>query len=134
MNKKLLALTIFTLFSNNALASASYLCITDLVSGFYYDEGLAEWQQTTFLPGEKFMVTERRQNVFDVRKLDTERSWSAKCTVRADLTEDSFSCTSGTNQFHFNRKLLRFTSFRLFGYWNGSNDSLSMSVGECFPN
>lgn len=134
MNKYMLALTIFAVFSTNAFADASYLCIADLVSGFHYDENHDSWEHATFLPGERFVINERRENVFEVERYGAERSWSAICTARADLTEDSFSCTSGTNQFHFNKKLLRFTSFRFFGYWNGSTDSLSMSAGKCFPN
>lgn len=134
MTKKMLALTIFTLFSTNALADASYLCITDLVSGFHHDENRDNWEHTTFLPGERFAINERRKDVYEVKKLGDERTWSAICTARTDLTDDSFSCTSGTDQFHFNRKLLRFTSFRFFGYWNGSTDSLSISIGQCFPN
>ena len=134
MNKKMLALTIFTLFSTNALADASYLCITDLVSGLHHDEDRDNWEHATFLPGERFTINERRKDVYEVEKLGVERSWPAICTARADQTEDSFSCAIGTDQFHFNRKLLRFTSFRYFGYWNGSTDSLSISIGTCFPN
>ena len=130
----MLALTILTLCSANALADASYLCITDLVSGHHYDADRDNWETATFLPGERFAINERHKDVYEVEKLGVERSWPTICTTRADQTEDSFSCAIGTDQFHFNRKLLRFTSFRYFGYWNGSKDSLSISIGTCFPN
>lgn len=132
--KKFLILAITTVLSANTAVADSYLCITDLVSGFHYDEERASWQQSTFLPGERFEIEERRQDVYVVKKLDAERGWTAQCLARTDLSEDSFSCTSGGNQFHFNRKLLQFTSLRVFGYWNGSHDSLSMSLGKCFLN
>ncbi|MDH3513204.1 MAG: hypothetical protein OER85_20400 [Gammaproteobacteria bacterium] len=132
--KKMLTLVTIMSLSTNTVAAAGFLCITDLVSGFHYDEERATWQQATFLPGERFEINERREGVYELKKLDTEKGWSAQCTARTDLSEDSFSCSSGTNQFHFNKKLLRFTSLRFFGYWNGSNDSLSMSMGQCFPN
>ena len=134
MNKKMLALTIFTVFSTDAIADTSFLCVTDLVSGFYYDSNRNTWQHATFLPGERFLINERRQDVYEVQRMDDQDSWSAICTTSTDQTDDSFSCTNGTNQFHFNREQLRFTAFRYFGYWNGSTDSLSISIGKCFPN
>ncbi len=134
MTKTMLALTVFTLLSTNVLADASYLCITDLVSGLHHDENIDNWKHANFLPGEKFTIKEQREGVYEVKKLGDESKWSAICTARADLTDDSFICTSGTDQFNFNRQLLRFTSIRYFGYWNGSTDSLSISMGQCFSN
>jgi hypothetical protein len=134
MNKKFLALTIVTLFSTNALADASFQCIADLVSGLHHDEIRDRWEQANFLLGERFTINEQRKDVYEVKNFGGGGNWSVICTARADLGDDSFSCTSGTNQFHFNRKLLRFTSIRYFGYWNGSTDSLSVSIGQCFQN
>ena len=134
MNQKMLALTVFSLLSTDVLANASYLCITDLVSGLHHDKNLDNWKHASFLPGERFTINEQLNGVYEVKKLGDESTWSAICTARADLTDDSFICTSGTDQFNFNRQLLRFTSFRFFGYWNGSTDSLSISMGQCFPN
>lgn len=133
MNKKMLSLTIFTLFSTSAFADVNYLCVTDFASGLHYDEDHQAWENATFLPGERFMIRERRQDTYQVEKIGENSTWSAKCTRRTDQTDDSFSCMSGANQFHFNRKEMRFASFRYFGYWNGSTDSLSISIGRCFP-
>ena len=44
-----------------------------------------------------------------------------------------FSYRDRTNEFHFNRKELRVKAFRYFGYWNGSKDSASISIGSGFP-
>ena len=134
MNKKLLALTVATLFSTNSLADASFQCIVDLVSGLHHNETRDRWERANFLPGERFTITEQQKDVYEVKNLGGAGDRSVICTARADLGDDSFSCASGTNQFHFNRKLLRFTSIRYFGYWNGSTDSLSVSIGQCFPN
>ena len=133
MNKKMLALTVSTLLSTDVLADASYLCVTDLVSGLHHDENLDNWKHASFLPGERFTINEQSSGVYEVKKLGDGSTWSATCTARVDLTDDSFVCTSGTDQFNFNRQLLRFTSLRFFGYWNGSTDSLSISIGQCFP-
>ncbi len=134
MNQKMLALTVFSLLSTDVLADDNYLCITDLVSGLHHDENFDNWKHASFLPGERFTINEQPSGVYEVKKLGDEKTWSAICTARADLTDDSFVCTSGTDQFNFNRQLLRFTAFRFFGYWNGSTDSLSVSIGQCFPN
>ena len=122
-----------TLFSARASADDSYLCITDLVSGFHYSEDHAAWEHAKFLSGEKFVIRKRRADSYQVERVGNNSKWSAKCTHRTDQSNDSFSCVSGTDQFHFNRKELRFTAFRYFGYWNGSTDSLSISIGKCFP-
>ena len=115
-----------------AIADVNYECVTDLVSGIHYDRELYEWENANFLPGERFVITERGKDSYHVERLGQDITWSATCTPRTDQTEDSFSCMRGADQFHFNRKEMRFTAFRYFGYWNGSTDSLSISIGRCF--
>ena len=133
MNKKMLSLTILILYLSSASADVNYECVADLVSGFHYDSELYEWENANFLPGERFVITEHGKDSYRVERLGQDIAWSATCTPRTDQTEDSFSCMGGADQFHFNRKELRFTAFRYFGYWNGSTDSLSISIGKCFP-
>lgn len=133
MSKKILLLATLVFFSTSAIADNSYLCIADLVTGFHHDESHDTWEQSAFLPGERFVLNEERENFYRIERSGDTGSWAAICNSRTDLSEDSITCESGTNQFHFNRKLLRFTSFRYFGYWNGSSDSLSISIGKCFP-
>lgn len=77
------------------------------------------------------MLTAVDTDLYIIEKLDEIQTWSADCRQRQDLDEDSFTCESGTNTVHFNRKAQRFTAFRYFGYWGGSNDSMSMSIGSC---
>ena len=133
MNKKMLSLTILILYFSSASADVNYECVTDLVSGFHYNSEHYEWENANFLPGERFVITEHGKDSYHVERLGQDITWSATCTPRTDQTEDSFSCMEGADQFHFNRKELRFTAFRYFGYWNGSTDSLSISIGKCFP-
>ncbi|MGI9247910.1 MAG: hypothetical protein ACR2QI_02770 [Woeseiaceae bacterium] len=133
MKKRMLSLTIFTLFSISVYADVSYVCVTDFESGFHYDKDRSAWKNATFLPGERFVINEQREDIYKVEKIGDDSAWSAMCTRRTDKSDDSFSCMSEANQFHFNRKEMRFTAFRYFGYWNGSTDSLSISIGQCFP-
>ena len=131
MNKKMLALITLVFCFSSAFADANYECVTDLVSGIHYNEKFNEWENATYLPGERFVITKRGENSYHVKRLGLNISWSATCTRQTDQTDDSFSCMDGAEQFHFNRKELRFTAIRYFGYWNGSNDSVSISIGRC---
>jgi hypothetical protein len=133
MNNKSLLLVAIILMSGNAIADTGFVCIADLVSGFHHNAERDNWEQATFLPGERFLISEIRQDVYKVETPGERNAWSTICTLRTDQTSDSFSCESGTNELHFNRSELRFTAFRYFGYWNGSKDSLSITIGKCFP-
>ncbi len=133
MNRKMLSLMTLVLCFSSASADVNYECVADVVSGIHYNKNFNEWENATYLPGERFVITGPGENAYQVERLGLNTSWTAKCTPRTDQTEDSFSCMEGAEQFHFNRKELRFTAFRYFGYWNGSNDSLSISIGRCFP-
>lgn len=134
MNNKMTSLGFLILFATNVLADTSYTCITDKVTGFSQDTEMDDWEFTRFLPGERFLLSHGADDTYELQKLGEQTPWSAICTARHDQTEDSFSCTSRTNEFHFNRKAMRFTSFRYFGYWNGSSDSLSIAIGKCYEN
>ena len=117
-----------------AHGETNYECIVDLVTGFHHDANTDAWNEASFLPGERFAITAIEGGVYKAERIDEHRRWSALCEQRSDQTEDSFSCRKGTNELHFNRKELRFTAFRYFGFWNGSNDSLSIAIGRCAPN
>ena len=123
---------LFMLLAAPASAQADYLCITEQVTGFSHDVDRDAWVQVNFLPGERFTISARGPGAYQIKKQGEHNIWSAKCTLRDDQSDDSFSCRSGTNELHFNRKTLRFTSMRYFGYWNGSSDSISVAIGRCF--
>ena len=133
MKNKTIALAAILLLSSNAIADTGYVCIADHVSGFHHNADRDTWEQATFLPGERFLISEIRQDIYKVETTDEHNGWSAICTLRPDQTDDSFTCEKGTTELHFNRREMRFTSFRYFGFWNGSNDSLSITIGKCFP-
>jgi hypothetical protein len=83
----MLSLTIFTLFSTNAFADGSYECTTDLVSGIHYNKEYREWENATFLPGERFLINEVREGTYQVERMDNKIKWSAVCTPRSDQTD-----------------------------------------------
>ena len=131
MKKFLSMAVLFSVFGPMALGQTNYECIVDRVTGFHEDSATGDWNQTTFLPGERFSIVEIREDVYQADRIDDSRPWSAICLQRSGQSTDSFTCRQGTNEIHFNRKELRFISFRYFGYWNGSSDSVSMAIGKC---
>lgn len=110
-----------------------FLCITDHVTGFSHNEESRDWERSSFLPGERFLITATEPDHYRIEKLDEFRAWSADCRPRSDVDDDSFTCEDGTNAVHFNRAAGRFTAFRYFGFWTGSTDSMSISIGSCRP-
>ena len=116
MKIKIFLPAIIMLFSTSAIAENNYLCVTDLVTGFNHNPDRDTWEHATFLPGQRFSISEILQDNYKAEKLDDQNPWSAICTPRLDQKEDSFSCTNRTTELHFNRKELRFTLFRYFGY------------------
>lgn len=134
MKKTLLAAAFFFGMASFANGETNYVCIVDLVTGFHHDESTDTWNEASFLPGERFAITQLRDNAYEVERIDEHRQWTAMCVQRSDEADGSFSCRNGTDELHFNRKELRFTSFRYYGFWNGSNDSLSIAIGRCAVN
>ena len=59
---KLLILLLSTLFALPALAADQYLCIAEKSMGFEADNEKKEWKPTAFLPSEKFIVRERKDD------------------------------------------------------------------------
>ena len=131
MHRNFLAFSLLCSATVFATDESGFLCITDQVTGFHRDETTGNWQKTSFLPGEKFLITAVDGNRYRIEVEDDIRTWSADCRARTKLDEDSFTCESGTETVHFNKKERKFTAFRYYGYWSGSNDSVSMSIGSC---
>jgi hypothetical protein len=132
MKNSVLSLPIIILFSTSAIAENNYLCITEDVTGFNHQSERDTWEHATFVAGQRYRITEVQADIYQAVRVDEQNPWSAACTPRRDQTDDSFSCENRTTELHFNRKELRFTLIRYFGYWNGSRDSLSLSIGKCF--
>jgi hypothetical protein len=131
MKPEFLALTLLCCVTSVAGQDESFVCITDKVTGFNYNDSTGGWDTSAFLPGERFRISALGIDSYKIEKLDEFQDWTAACQRRNDLDEDSFTCETGTNAVHFNRKELRFTAFRYFGFWNGSKDSMSISIGSC---
>lgn len=131
MKKIIFLAAVLAAFVPAARGDTTYECIVDLVTGFHHDSATDSWSQADFLPGERFAIVEIEKDVYRADRIDEGRPWSAICLHRSGPADGSFTCRQGTNELHFNRKELRFVSFRYFGFWSGSNDSLSMAIGKC---
>jgi hypothetical protein len=132
MKTRILALTLLGCAASMAAEHEGFICITDKVNGFNHNPVTDDWEHATFLPGERFQLRATSPDSYQIEKLDELRPWTASCRQRDDLGEDTFSCEFETNAVHFSRKELRFTAFRYFGFWSGSKDSVSVSIGSCY--
>ncbi len=133
MNNGKFALVIAYLLFAGVASASEYLCVVDAETGFHHDTDREQWKQASFVAGARFSLIALGENSYKASKLGLGSPWSALCRARPEFSDDSFSCESGATAFHFNRSELRFTVFRYFGYWNGGRDSLSVAIGQCFP-
>ena len=103
-----------------ALASAeSYLCVEEQTTGFRFDTGTKQWQQSNFRSDRKFLV-----------KPNTDPSLKGKWIVWQSgeflpyaWSESDFTSTGALKgeghfgEFAMNRKSLRFLRTYVWGYW-----------------
>jgi hypothetical protein len=97
MIKRIFLLALLLSISTLASEADRYLCITDQVTGFHHDGENGNWQETSFLPGERFLITATGDDKFKIEKLDEFGSWLAGCRRRTDQTDDSYTCETRTN-------------------------------------
>lgn len=133
LNRSLCAMAVLCCATSVAADGEDFLCITDKATGFNHDSTTDSWDRSSFLPGERFRIVALDSDQYRIERIDETRPWTAECTRRSDLDADSFTCADGTTTVHFNRESGRFTAFRYFGYWRGSTDSISLSIGSCWP-
>ena len=131
-----------TLGSSSGIAQGM-VCSTEFAAGIGYDKANKRWHSTTFRASEKFVLA-RSQNPnakWEVKQLGSN---SPVAWCRQDFSaEELLSCSGISQEFHFNRRALRFVHAYTAGYWNEEsmkqllpnrqegNDTPSVSVGLC---
>lgn len=121
----------------------SYLCVSDMATGFSYDKAQEVWKETSFKANEKYLV---------VRPSDTERAlvkgqpveWvvkamgsdSIEATCEKDFGAAGTVMCDGFSLFRFSRLRGRFLRAHLYGYYavdpNAAMGSYS-AEGELTP-
>ena len=113
---RMVSLVIFVFLLPSALYAESYLCITDLSTGFAFDKQRKTWTIERFNPKGKYILTasEKDPSKWEVRE-PGDKMPSAWCeggfSVLGALRCDGFI------DFRMNKHNLRFVSTYLAGFW-----------------
>jgi hypothetical protein len=129
--------------ADESAAIESYLCISDMATGFFFDQERRMWRDAAFTDGRKYLV---------VRSSENPKTWEIKTIGQS---EPSASCDEGFSgaglmmcrgaiEFRMNRNSLRFIAAHLFGYWTADIPSPSgefqegkftpyLLIGKCNP-
>lgn len=117
MKIPLTAALIWALFSASALASDSYRCVSDRVTGFVFDKARKEWRSAEFKPDHTYVIgkTTRQGYLWEVKE-SGEKEPLIYCP--RDFNEfGSFHCSGATTEFRMNKDNGRFLRAYLVGYW-----------------
>lgn len=141
-----LILLIGTLTAFRAFGADSYLCVTDLLTGFSFDKGAKQWREANFNAREKFIIS----------KADKEKyAWEVKVVGESApyiFCENDFNdygvlyCEGSYHEIRFNNTNLRFLFFHSVGYWNDGDafrrlfpdskegdNTPAIGIGKCSP-
>lgn len=121
-----------------SLAADSYLCASDLTTGFSPSGDGKTWVTSKFKAEDKFIIARAE----DVQKtagfvwvVKPIGSKTIHFACKADFSEHGYLQCEGMGQFQFNRKTNRFLRTYTFGYVNDGavNDNPLMAPGANTP-
>jgi len=131
------------LFAAPASASDSYVCVTDMATGFAFNETRKQWHSTDFKENTKYLVSRAKREGY-AWEVKTVGSTIALIFCKADFNEaGALRCEGDLAEFSMNKKNLRFLYFYRAGYWTdntGSNvlgreggNTPAIGIGKCSP-
>lgn len=102
-------------------AADAYLCATQMVTGFSYDEAGHGWRPADFKGGGKYLVSRSRVDgaEWEVVKVG-DAVPSAFC--KEDFSKAGTLTCRGFDEFKMNRINLRFIHAYLVGYWTDDHE------------
>jgi hypothetical protein len=131
------------LLSLSATASTSYVCVTDMATGFAFDQNRKQWRTADFNAGKKYLVSKATGEPYawEVKEIGT--SWALMVCAHDFNEGGSLFCKGTGMDLSMNKKTLRFLVTYPVGYWadnvvdaewakEGAN-SPYMAIGKCSP-
>jgi hypothetical protein len=104
-------------FLPTAVFAESYLCISDLVTGFSFDEQHKKWEIGRFKAEDKYIVTRSTGELSKWEVKETGQSIpNAFCAE--DFTVHGGLRCNGLVEFRMNKNNLRFVLTYLIGFWS----------------
>jgi len=138
------AVLLCCLLTTLASADDSYLCVSDMSTGFRYNKALDKWEIANFITDEEKYIVSRsidKNIAWEVKRIG-ESSELAFC--KKDFDEYGFLYCESNIIFKMNKLNLRFLKINPIGYYNSSSknnqdivlykDGSSMpyiEIGEC---
>ena len=131
------------LLAARASASDSYLCVTDMATGFAFDKSQKQWHSTSFKVSNKYLVSKAQREGY-AWEVKTAGSTIALIFCKANFTEaGALRCEGDLQEFNMNKKNLRFLSFYRAGYWTDGtgrtvlgmegDNTPAIEIGKCSP-
>lgn len=117
---------LFGLLTTASYANESYLCVTEKVTGFIYNQELGDWSATSFNANRRYVVSRARADGFAWEVVQVGE------TVPSTLCRNDFSpagnlSCEGSHQFKMNKANRRFLHAYLMGYWSDHNGETRMT-------
>jgi hypothetical protein len=125
-------------------AGESYLCVTDMATGFGFDKGRRQWHRANLQDERKYLVSKATTATY-AWEVEEVGETHALIECEGDFTEFGFLFCDGLGDFRMNKHTLRFLFLYPIGYWNtapaGSPerglrvgaDTPHMAIGKCGP-
>lgn len=120
------------LFSIEARASDTYLCLTEQTTGFSFDSARKTWKSADFGSAKKIAITRSKAKSYawDAREVGDSQPGA---TCENDFNDAGNLFCSGVFELRFNRRQLRFLYVYPIGYWSDGDGKGSAREGENTP-
>jgi hypothetical protein len=143
MVKAVIALGVLLLATSAVASETSYLCVTDLATGFSFDKTTSSWKVANFAPRGKYLVSRSsgKGYAWEVKAVGDKEP---QATCKKDFSEFGTLVCEGFTELRMNRNSGRFLAIYAIGYWSDDKNLLdgilregantpNMEIGKCSP-
>ena len=135
MKMKIIVAAIYLTISTFALSQeVTYLCVSDLSTGFTYEKNLHKWTNSKFKADEKFIV-KKLKSEYTVKKFDV--NFITNCDGANTHVNGFLNCPIPDGDFFVNLNSKRFQYYQRIGYV-GTDKSIDemgltphVTIGTC---
>jgi hypothetical protein len=127
-----------------ATGGESYLCVTDMITGFAFDKDRQQWHSADFRAESKYLVSKATiaSYAWEVKRVGQDHTL---IVCREDFNELGLMFCAGMGDFRMNKHTLRFLYVYPMGYWNTAPalapdrglregaDAPHIAIGKCSP-
>lgn len=128
----LLAVLSAVTFAAPAVAAESFVCVTEMTTGFHYDAKAARWKNAVFRSEKKIAITRASKKPYAWEAKEVGDSRPA-ATCEQDFNEAGNLFCSGVFELRFNKRHLRFLYVYPIGYWSDDKSTPATREGDNTP-